>query len=89
MTQQELEQLYIETEHGTFTPNFTYDDYDLETETYTNIVIHKAAQQVYEEWASNKDKPVEPQPTQEERIVTLEQTNAKLLLEIAMLKGGL
>lgn len=80
MTQIELEGLYITTEHGTFTPNYTYDDYIIERDEayYVNLIIHKMAQQVYDEWLYNKDKSPTEVPTTEEQIQALEKENAQL-----------
>lgn len=61
-----LNMQYLETEHGTFTPLYTYESYSQETNTYINLVITKTAQEVYNEWLANKDKP--PKPTEEELL---------------------
>lgn len=66
MTQQELEKLYINTNHGLFTPVYEYSDYILNEETneyeYTGLLITKTSQEVYDEWLYNKDHPQPPQP---------------------------
>lgn len=66
MTQEELKRLYLETEHGTFTPMYTYDEYDQETSRYTNLIIQKSSQEVYDEWLANKDNPLTPTPDKTE-----------------------
>lgn len=93
MTENQLKELYLDTEHGTFTPNYAYDDFILNEETeeyeYIGLVIHKSAQEVYDEWLENKDKPVEPPVDQMEilqsevaelgeYVLTLEMKNLEL-----------
>lgn len=76
------------------TPNYTYEDYvltrDKETseileEYYVNLTIHMTADEVYEKWLVDKDKP--PMPDKMEvlkaRVDGLENINAGLLLENA------
>lgn len=79
MTEQQLKDLYIQAEHGTFTPIYTYDDFVFNEETeeyeYIGLVIQKTAQEVYEEWLANKENPLLPQPS---KIDLLEQENKKL-----------
>lgn len=64
ITRQELEAMT--NEHG-FTPNYSYEDYvvtrndgdgEIVEEYYTNLTVHKTANEVYQEWLENKDKPV-------------------------------
>lgn len=53
--------------------------------------ILKTADEVYQEYLENKDKPVEPQLTVEEEIKALKQDNEDLqacVLELASLLGG-
>lgn len=57
----------IKTEYGTFTNN-----------EYTN----QTAEEVYQEWLENKDKPIIKLPTQEERLQSLEQ------MELDRILGG-
>lgn len=99
MTSKELENLYLMTEYGVFTPNYTYDDYiikydektgDIIKEEYTNLVVHKTAQEVYEEWLQNNYKLIDgewvkkeqidicPGKTVEERLLEAEIENKKL-----------
>ncbi len=79
-------------EYG-FTPNYDYEEYvvvrDEETgeiteEYYTNLTIHKTADEVYEEWMANKDKPVEPQPTLAElqaRVLSTENAILDMMIQ--------
>jgi len=53
----------INTEHGIFT---------------SNEVTGQTAEEVYQEWLENKDKP--PKPTEKERIKALEQAMLELVL---------
>lgn len=81
MTEQQLKDLYIETEHGTFTPIYTYEDFIFNEETeeyeYVGLVTEKTAQEVYNEWLENKDKPIVEQLTLEDKINILEEENIK------------
>lgn len=52
-------------------PSFTFEDFDSETNEYINLTIHKTAQEVYDEWLDNKDKPSEP--TDSDKISILEE----------------
>lgn len=85
ITSQDVRNLYIDTEHGKFTPLYEYDDYNADTDTYTNFRVIKTAEEVYQEWLETKDLP--PQPTEMEvltaRVDDLETVNAGLLLENA------
>lgn len=56
----------INTEHGIFTKN---------------EITEQTAEEVYQEWLENKDKP--PQPSETERLEAIEQA----MLEIVM--GGM
>ncbi len=94
ITKQELEAM---TNEHSFTPIYTYEDYvvtkDEETsaiveEYYTNLTINKTADEVYEEWLASKDKPTIQEPTVEDRLAQVELMNGNLLMEIAMMKGG-
>ena len=70
ITAQDLKAMYRE---DGFTPNYTYENYvfveDKETgeileEYYTNLTIHKTADEVYEEWLYNEENPSPQPPTQ-------------------------
>lgn len=74
MTQKELETLYLKTEHGIFTPNYTFETYNQETEEYTNLVIHQTAEEVYQLWLAQKDIP--PAPTLEEEVAQLKASQS-------------
>ena len=47
MTWAEIEALYITNVDGTFAPIFEYDNFDSETDTFTNVVITTTAAEVY------------------------------------------
>lgn len=64
----------IKTPHGIFTEN---------KET------GQTAQEVYDEWLSNKDKPVEPVPSTEDKIIVLETENAMLKQELSQVQDTL
>lgn len=53
----------IETEHGIFN---------------NNEVTGQTAEEVYQEWLENKDKP--PQPNEKERIEALEQAMLEMII---------
>ena len=79
MTERELKNLYLETEHGTFTPHYTYDDFIIDENTkegvYINLVIEKTAQEVYDKWLYDRDNP----PTQEaDKMEVLQKENKQL-----------
>ena len=93
ITQSELDSM--KREDGTY-PNYTYEDYiinrneetgEILEEYYTNLTIHMTADEVYEKWLADKDKP--PTPNEMEvlkaRLNEVENVNAGLLLEIEML----
>ena len=65
MTQQELIQKYLSTEHGVFPCRFTFDAYNQETDEYDNLVIVKTAEEVYQEWLESKDKQTKILSTEE------------------------
>lgn len=81
MTEQQLKDLYIQTEHGTFTPIYTYDDFifneEIEEYEYIGLVIQKSADEVYQEWLESKDKPIVEGKTLEDKISILEEENIK------------
>ena len=70
ITSKDVESMHLETEHGIFTPLYTYESYDPKTETYQGFEITKTAEEVYKEWLENKDKPQLPQPTPLEKQIT-------------------
>lgn len=91
ITKQELEAMT--NEHG-FTPNYDYENYivvkDDETgeiveEYYINLTIHKTADEVYQEWLENKDKPVTPEPDKleelEKRITSTEDAILDMMIQ--------
>ncbi len=95
ITKQDLDAM--ENEHG-FTPNYDYDGYvlnrdsvtgEIVEEYYMNLTIYKTADEVYEEWLASKDKPTIQEPTVEDRLAEVELMNGNLLMEIAMMKGGM
>lgn len=82
ITLKDVENMYLETEHGLFTPLYTYEKYDIETETYQGFNITKSAEEVYNEWLENKDKPVIQQPTE---VEVLQQENKLLKAQVQAL----
>lgn len=91
MTEQQLKELYIQTEHGTFTPIYTYEDFILNEETeeyeYIGLEIIKTAQDVYEEWLESKDKPIVEEKTLEEKVNALEeQVNLILTNQVQLIQ---
>ncbi len=80
MTHKEIIAMIIETEQGTFTPQYTFDDYNQETDEYTNLEIIKTAQEVYQEWLTKKDKQID---------ICTPKTNQELQEEIENLKAQL
>lgn len=82
ITNKDIQKMYLETEHGIFTPLYTYESYDPETETYQGFEITKAAEEVYKEWLENKDKPVVQEPTE---IELLQQENKLLKAQVEAL----
>ncbi len=66
ISREEIESM--ENEHG-FTPNYSYENYvteineddEIVEEYYENLTIHKTADEAYEEYLENKDKPIEPE----------------------------
>ncbi len=83
ITKQELKNM--ENEQG-FTPNYSYQDYvvvrneetgEIVEEYYVNLEIYKTADEVYQEWLKNKNKP--PEPT---KIELLEEENKLLKAQI-------
>ena len=87
ISESQLEEMYLKTEHGTFTPIYAYEKYIIPTDKmngsiklepiYEGLVIHKTAQEVYDEWLANKDKPSIEMPTTEEQIQILQEKLAE------------
>ena len=98
MTKKELEKLEIETEHGTFTPLYVYDEAipifekkeneDEENEEAVidfeikGLKILKSAQEVYEEWLEERNKPMEAKATKDIQIAELERKINELNMEL-------
>lgn len=91
MTEKQLQDLYVQTEHGTFTPNYTYDDFIFNEETeeyeYVGFVIQKTAQEVYAKWLENKEESIAQEPTLKEKISVLEEESIKSQTYIAELES--
>ena len=93
MTESELKELYLETTYGTFTPLYTYEDFIFnekkQEHEYVDLVITKTAEEVYQEWLANKDKPpiVEPDKMEvlNEQVVALEKENKLLKSQVEVL----
>ena len=79
ITNKDIENMYLETEHGTFTPMYIYETYDMETETYQGFEITKTAEEVYNEWLENKDKPVNTIPESTEQDKRMDSLEEELL----------
>lgn len=84
MTVSELKKLDIVTEHGIFTPMYTFDDYDIETDEYINLEIIKTAEEVYQEWLYNNENPPVEEPTEME---VLQQENKLLKAQVDALNA--
>lgn len=73
---------FIDTEHGRFSARYDYENYDEEI----GLIMIKTAEEVYQEWLANRDKPIE-EPSKMEvltaRVDGLENINAGLLFENA------
>lgn len=82
ITGQDVRDMYLETEHGTFTPIYEYEHYDQETDSYTGFKVIKTAEEVYSEWLDNKDRPPIVEPSKMEvlqrQIDELKLENQKL-----------
>ena len=80
MTISELKKMDIITSHGIFSPIYTCESYDIETETYKGFEIIKTAEEFYQEWLENKDKQIDisSEATTEERITKLEEEKSIL-----------
>ena len=103
MLKKDLEKLYYICHDGTFSPIFTYDEFNSETQEFTNLIIVKSGEERYKEWLKNKGKQREKEPTEGEiwmsnillenakskkQMTEQQELTAKLLLQIAELKGG-
>lgn len=86
MTERELKNLYLETEHGTFTPIYEYEHYDQETDSYTGFKVVKTAEEVYNEWLNNKDKPPIVEP---DKLEVLEVENRLLKARVDATENAL
>ena len=88
MTHKELMGMNIAIEGKTFTPLYTFEDYNQETDEYTNLEILKTAEEFYKEWLENKDKiDICPPKTVEERLAEAEQKLAESEEEKKLLKA--
>ncbi|WP_412183566.1 hypothetical protein [Zhenhengia sp.] len=80
-------------------PNYTYEDYiinrneetgEIIEEYYTNLTIHMTADEAYEKWLADKDKP--PVPNEMEvRLGQIEEAVGMLATQVAkntLLNGG-
>ncbi len=97
ITQKELDEMTLD---NGITPNYTYDKYDVTTQTYINLNIYKTADEVYQEYLNNPQipKPSEGEvlmsniilenATLKQQMVEQQELTANLLLQIAELKGG-
>lgn len=84
ITGKDLKSMYLETEHGLFTPIYTYESYDSETDTYQGFKSTASAEEVYNEWLVNKDKPVVEVPTDME---VLQEENKLLKAQVQALNS--
>ena len=92
MKKSEVDKLNIQKSEGIFTPNYSYteclaiknEDGEVIDYEYTGFVLNKTAEEVYQAYLANKDKPAEP--TIEERIKSTEDT---LLMLMDMQMGGI
>lgn len=85
MTKTELEAMYIEKDGMIFTPRYTFTAYELKTEEYTNLVIIKTAEEVYQEWLSNKDKQIDILEIKRKKIQESKELLAAWLADNPML----
>lgn len=83
----------LSNEHGKFHPVYVFDDFTfneaIEEYEYIGLVITKTAQEVYDVWLANKDKPIEPQLSQmevlEQKVAELKEENKLLHQENKLL----
>lgn len=81
MTKQQLENLYLQTDSGLFTPIYSFTEsipiYDEEGEIIDYELIDYvetiSAKEYYQEWLENKDKQIDicPEKTTEEKVEDL------------------
>lgn len=77
MTREELEQQYIKRNGNTFTPLYTVEEVRLKNgDVDFNYTVTTTAEQVYQEWLEQKDKPQES--TYKTEIRKLQDENKKL-----------
>ncbi len=69
ITGKDVQDMYLETEYGTFTPIYEYEHYDQETDSYTGFKVIKTAEEVYNEWLFNKEHPSPPTPNEMEVLI--------------------
>ena len=92
MKKSEVDKLNIQKPEGVFTPNYSYseclaiknEDDEVVDYEYTDFILNKTAEEIYQAYLSNKDKHAEP--TIEERIKSTEDT---LLMLMDMQMGGI
>lgn len=61
MTLKEVLDMHIRTEQGLrFDVEYSYSEHDIETDELIDFVLIKTAEEAYQEWLADKDKPVEP-----------------------------
>lgn len=82
ITSKDIDGMYLKNEHGTFTPIYDYETYDNETDTYQGFKVIKTAEEVYNEWLENKDKPPVEEPTE---VEVLQQENKLLKAQVEAL----
>lgn len=75
---------FIDTEHGRFSARYDYENYDEEI----GLIMIKTAEEVYQEWLANRDKPIE-EPSKmevlEEEVSGLRQENKLLKAQVEAL----
>lgn len=87
MLKKDLEKLYYICHDGTFSPIFTYDEFNNETQEFTNLIIVKSGEKQYKELLKNKGKQIEKEPTEQEILnAKLLQDNANMHLELEQQK---
>lgn len=94
MKKSEVDKLNIQKPEGIFTANYSFseclpiknEDGELIDYEYTDFILNKTAEEVYQQWLVDKDKPLTIEPTVEERIKSTEDT---LLMLLDMQMGGI
>lgn len=87
MLKKDLEKLYYICHDGTFSPIFTYDEFNSETQEFTNLIIVKSGEEQYKEYLKNKGKQIEKEPTEQQILnAKLLQDNANMQLELEQQK---